>query len=132
MNLNASNLVVILVLFGLIELNMTIDDVVAELKNKMVTVTAEPKNLQDSSNVDTLRIIRSYATSIYLQCPLQSKLNNEVISVHQIKWINEINDFNKPDSSVVVNSLNLMAQAQINFQLKDRYTYVSCGKFLLS
>ena len=85
-------------------------------------------NSDGSLDIDTLRIIRSYATSIYLQCPLQSRLNNEVISIHQVRWVDEINDFMKPDSSVVVSGHNLITSAQINLQLHDRITYVSCGK----
>ena len=78
---------------------------------------------------DTLRIIRAYATSIYLQCPLQSKLTNEVISIHQIRWIDEISDFNKPDSAVIVSGHNLITSAQVNLQLNERITYVSCGMY---
>ena len=85
-------------------------------------------NSDGSLDIDTLRIIRSYATSIYLQCPLQSRLNNEVISIHQVRWVDEINDFMKPDSSVVVSGHNLITSAQINLQLNERITYVSCGK----
>ena len=105
----------------------SLSDVQEMVRMSMVTVTAAPKNLQDSSNMDTLRIIRSYASSIYLQCPLQSKLNNEVIAVHQLKWVNEMYEFNKPDLSVVVTPQNLVGAGLVNFQLNDRLNYVSCG-----
>ena len=86
-------------------------------------------NSDGTLDIDTLRIIRSHATSIYLQCPLQSRLNNEVISIHQIRWVDEINDFMKPDSGVIVSGHNLITSAQINLRLNELITYVSCGKY---
>ena len=102
-------------------------------ERKSIVTNDRLKSVMGSTDdgIDTLRIIRAYATSIYLQCPLQSKLTNEVISIHQIRWINEIDDFSKPDSAVVVSAHNLITSAQINLQLNERITYVSCGNALI-
>ncbi len=95
----------------------------------LVSSTQHFGKIEESGNILTIRIIRSYASTIFLQCPLTSQLTNENIRIDQIRWLNEINDFKKPDQSVYVTSLNLLLASQINLQLNDALTYVSCGMF---
>lgn len=92
-----------------------------------VSSTQKFGKIEESGNMLTIRIIRSYASTIFLQCPLASQLTNEYIRIDQIRWLNEINDFKKPDQSVYVTSQNLLLASQINLQLNDALTYVSCG-----
>ncbi len=81
---------------------------------------------QSIIQVQKLRIIKQYINHIVLQCPVNSNL---VRSEH-IKWINERYDFTKPDDQVLISSQNLLANGQLNFQLQDGLTYLSCGYIL--
>jgi hypothetical protein len=76
-------------------------------------------------NLNTLRIIRSYAQSVVLQCP--TTFYTEPIDLTRVRWINEINDFTKPDSSVSITPSNLILTSQVSMPLNSQYQYISCG-----
>ena len=76
-------------------------------------------------NLSNLRIIRSFASSVTLQCP--TSYYSEHIDLSCVRWINERYDFNKPDQNVVITPQNLILTSQLSLQLNPHYEYVSCG-----
>jgi hypothetical protein len=89
---------------------------------------AVPASSSSSSSIQELRVIRHYADHVFLHCPLTSSpYTNQAISEHQIKWVNEINDYSKPDQNVIINSFNLLLSSHVQYQLNPHITYLSCG-----
>jgi hypothetical protein len=84
-------------------------------------------NLYTSTlNIENLRIVRKYASTVVIQCPLTT-VRNEIIRPDQIRWINENNDYNKPDHAVVLSQYNVIDQGKVNILANERYYYISCG-----
>ena len=83
-----------------------------------------------AANIKNVRVLRQYASSARLECPLTSNLN-EHIDLARIRWLNEKNDYFKPDQNVLVSVNNLIDRAKPNIMLGPLYSYVSCG-YLLS
>lgn len=75
--------------------------------------------------MNNLRIIRSFAHGVVLQCP--TNYYNEHIELTRIRWINERYDYTKPDSNVPITPTNLIASSQISLALTGDYEYISCG-----
>jgi hypothetical protein len=76
-------------------------------------------------NLNTLRIIRSYAQSVVLQCP--TTFYSEPVDLTRVRWINEFDQYTKPDASVAITPANLILTSQISMPLNSQYTYISCG-----
>jgi hypothetical protein len=76
-------------------------------------------------NLNTLRIIRSYAQSVILQCP--TTFYSDPIDLTRVRWINEVNDFAKPDANVAITPSNLILTSQVSLPLSSQYQYISCG-----
>jgi len=80
-----------------------------------------------ASEVQVLRIVRSYANGVFLHCPLTSPQAHDLAGVYQLKWLNEKDDYNKADDQVQVSDYNVMLVADANLQINQQLTYVSCG-----
>lgn len=52
---------------------------------------------------------------------------HDLAGVYQLKWLNEKDDYSKPDDQVQVSDYNLMLVADANMQIGQSLTYVSCG-----
>lgn len=67
--------------------------------------------------VQTIRVVKSYANYIFLQCPLTSDT-----TVDQLKWVNGFEDY--------ITDSNLVSSSQSSLQLSDSWTCISCGYVL--
>jgi hypothetical protein len=76
-------------------------------------------------NINNLRIIRAFASSVTLQCP--TNFYNEHVDISRIRWLNENFEYSKPDQNVALTPQNLILTSQLSLQLNAHYEYISCG-----
>ena len=76
---------------------------------------------------ETKRILSDHVINFSVQCPSALKPNNLNVRFEEIYWINENNEFFKPDSSVLVSSANLIDKAQLILRVNKDLNYASCG-----
>lgn len=76
---------------------------------------------------ETNRVLRSYIESYSVQCPSATKPNGFPVKFEELYWLNENNDFSKPDGSIFVSSANLIEKAQLTVRINQQINYVSCG-----
>ena len=92
----------------------------------LIRDSAQQHILSNGNTIDTIRIARKYANYIHLQCPLTS-VNSNLINIHQIKWVNEVDFWDKPDSSVLLTHMNVIGFSKLSYQLNENVCYLSCG-----
>ncbi len=78
----------------------------------------------DLLQIQKLRVVKGYLSHTTLQCPIPA---SKSIPLNQIRWVNEANDYTKPDGSVQLTTSNVLASSQVSFQTFDSLTYLSCG-----
>lgn len=88
--------------------------------------TAKP---QGSYLTETVRILTNYIAHYTVQCPSITKLNGQLVSFEELFWINENNDFAKPDTGILISSVNLVEKAQLTVRINQNIKYLSCGYF---
>jgi hypothetical protein len=80
-------------------------------------------------SIKNIRVLKEYSSSISIDCPLTTN-SNEHIDLNRVRWLNENNDYFKPDQNVVVGLNNLIDKSKLNILLKPFYEYISCGYLL--
>ena len=78
----------------------------------------------DLLQIQKLKVVKGYLSHTTLQCPIPASTH---IPLNQIRWVNEANDYAKPDSGVQLTANNVLASSQLAFQTFDSLTYLSCG-----
>lgn len=81
----------------------------------------------NNSRAENLRVLKSFANSEFVECPLSSSVTDQLVPLNQVLWLNEINDFNKPDAQVMVSASNLLSRSLLQYQLINDITHISCG-----
>ena len=83
------------------------------------------RQINAAATLSTLRVIRSFAQSVVLQCP--TSYYNEHVDLTRVRWLNEKDEYTKPDQSVAITPGNLLLSSQLSLPLSSHYEYISCG-----
>lgn len=76
---------------------------------------------------ETIRVLSSYIESYSIQCPAATNPNGAPVKFEELYWLNENNDYTKPDGNVFVSSANLIDKAQLTIRINQQINHVSCG-----